>query len=275
MAACRILIPPRCEDACCGVPRAAAAPASSCFYGRSVRLGGRSAADLQRKAGVWRSVAVAEAVTVDGVKAEEKLTEAVGATSPVEEPAIEEEPPLAAADVKSFLADVSSLVKLVDSKDIVELELKHKDYEIVIRKAEALAPPPAAAPPVPAAAGLPYPMFPPSAFAMPTPAPMPAAPSPSPAVTQAAEAPQAAPSAPQYPPMVSPMAGNFYRSPGPGEPPFVKLGDKVRKGQVLCIIEAMKLMNSIESDQDGTLVEIVAEDGKPVAADDPLFVIKP
>ncbi|XP_042439953.1 biotin carboxyl carrier protein of acetyl-CoA carboxylase 2, chloroplastic-like [Zingiber officinale] len=61
------------------------------------------------------------------------------------------------------------------------------------------------------------------------------------------------------------MTGTFYRNPGPGLPPFVKPGDKVNKGQVLCIIEAMKLMNEIEADQAGTVVEILLiEDGKPV-----------
>ncbi|KAL6504009.1 hypothetical protein OROGR_025932 [Orobanche gracilis] len=78
--------------------------------------------------------------------------------------------------------------------------------------------------------------------------------------------PPALPKAPiaSNPPLKCPMAGTFYRSPAPGEPPFVKVGDKVKKGQVLCIIEAMKLINEIEADTSGTLVEILAEDGKPV-----------
>ncbi|KAL1566363.1 Biotin carboxyl carrier protein of acetyl-CoA carboxylase 1, chloroplastic [Salvia divinorum] len=71
------------------------------------------------------------------------------------------------------------------------------------------------------------------------------------------------------------MAGNFYRSPAPGAPPFVKVGDKVQKGQVICIIEAMKLMNDIEADHSGTVVEVLVDDGKPVSLDMPLFIIEP
>ena len=72
----------------------------------------------------------------------------------------------------------------------------------------------------------------------------------------------------------SPMVGTFYNSPSPDKEPFVKVGDKVKKGQVLCIIEAMKLMNEIESEFDGEIVEILVEDGKPVEYGKPLFRIK-
>ncbi len=69
------------------------------------------------------------------------------------------------------------------------------------------------------------------------------------------------------------MVGTFYAAPKPGAPNFVKVGDKVEVGTVLCIIEAMKLMNEIESDRAGTLVEIVAENAKPVQFGQPLFRI--
>ncbi len=72
----------------------------------------------------------------------------------------------------------------------------------------------------------------------------------------------------------SPIVGTFYRSPSPEDDPFVKNGDKVEKGQVLCIIEAMKIMNEIEADFSGTVQEILAEDGQPVEYDQPLFIIK-
>ncbi|RVW30418.1 Biotin carboxyl carrier protein of acetyl-CoA carboxylase 2, chloroplastic [Vitis vinifera] len=79
-----------------------------------------------------------------------------------------------------------------------------------------------------------------------------------------------------HPPLKCPMAGTFYQSPGPGEPPFVKVGDKVQKGQVVCIVEAMKLMNEIEADQSGTIAEILAEDGShPLLFMQPLLVIAP
>ncbi|KAL2482243.1 Biotin carboxyl carrier protein of acetyl-CoA carboxylase 1 [Forsythia ovata] len=171
--------------------------------------------------------------------------------------------------ISEFITQVASLVKLVDSKDIVELELKQNDCELLIRKKEALPPPPSAHI-TPAqsytqpAVQLPVPT--PSSVSTPAPSPAPT-PSPSPPKTQTSKS--------SHPPLKSPMAGTFYRNPGPGEPPFVKVGDKVQKGQVVCIVEAMKLMNEIEVDQSGTIVEILVEDGKPVSVDTPLFAIEP
>lgn len=72
----------------------------------------------------------------------------------------------------------------------------------------------------------------------------------------------------------SPIVGTFYRSPSPDEDPFINVGDKVEKGQVLCIIEAMKIMNEIESEFSGTVADILVEDTQPVEYDQPLFIIK-
>eukprot|EP00249_Psilotum_nudum_P008180 c21099_g1_i2 orf=246-1190(+) len=181
--------------------------------------------------------------------------------------------------ISALMADVANLVKLVDSRDIVELELKNSDYEILIRKKEVLPPPPAlpqlypqtiaqtspstyaTPPPIPAT------HLPPTPTTSPHPPPPPPA---APALTASAKSPAA-----DHPPMLSPMAGMFYRSPAPGEPAFVKVGDRVQKGQVICIVEAMKLMNEIEADQSGTVMDIIAEDCKPVSIDTPLFIIKP
>ncbi|KAJ6364710.1 hypothetical protein OIU76_029638 [Salix suchowensis] len=175
-----------------------------------------------------------------------------------------------ASSISAFMTQVSELVKLVDSRDITELQLKQSDCELIIRKKEALqqpAPPPAAPYP-PMQSPYPHAMFP---------APPPAAPAPAPASPSLAPAlpPPAKTSSSSLPALKCPMAGTFYRSPAPSEPPFVKVGDKVQKGQVICIIEAMKLMNEIEADQSGTITEILAEDGKPVSVDSPLFVIAP
>ncbi len=74
--------------------------------------------------------------------------------------------------------------------------------------------------------------------------------------------------------VTSPIVGTFYRSPKPGAPPFVEVGDRVQKGQVLCIIEAMKLMNEIESEVEGTVVKIYPDNAQPVEYGDPLFAIK-
>ena len=73
----------------------------------------------------------------------------------------------------------------------------------------------------------------------------------------------------------SPIVGTFYESPSPGSPPFVKIGDQVEVGQVLCIVEAMKLMNEIESDVAGEVVKRIAASGQPVEYGQPLFAIRP
>ena len=73
----------------------------------------------------------------------------------------------------------------------------------------------------------------------------------------------------------SPMVGTFYRSPAPTANSFVEVGDTIRKGKVVCIIEAMKLMNEIESDVDGKIVEILPQNGHPVEYGEPLFLLEP
>ncbi|XP_058736436.1 biotin carboxyl carrier protein of acetyl-CoA carboxylase, chloroplastic-like [Vicia villosa] len=173
------------------------------------------------------------------------------------------------SSVFTFMNQVSELIKLVDSRDIVELELKQAGYELMIKKKEALQPPPVSQ------QSFSYPAYP-SHYAPPPPPP-------SVATSAPASAPPAKPvaallsksSASSHPPFKCPMAGTFYRCPAPGAPPFVKVGDKVQKGQVICIIEAMKLMNEIEADQTGTIVEILVEDAKPVSVGLPLFAIAP
>ncbi|XP_058778830.1 biotin carboxyl carrier protein of acetyl-CoA carboxylase, chloroplastic-like [Vicia villosa] len=177
------------------------------------------------------------------------------------------------SSVSEFMNQVADLVKLVDSRDIVELQLKQSDCELMIRKKEALQPPPATAMPQP-----PQPLYYPT-LPSPPPPPPPTAAASAPAVSSPSKPTLALPSpnksASSHPPLKCPMAGTFYRSPAPGEPPFVKVGDKVQKGQVVCIIEAMKLMNEIEADKSGTVTEILVEDAKPVSVGLPLFVIAP
>lgn len=185
-------------------------------------------------------------------------------------PSNEPSPPSLATEesISEFISQVSSLVKLVDSRDIVELQLKQLDCELLIRKKEALPLPPSHSPVVMMHSPPPPPVMPAA-----TPAAPAAASSPSPSAISPSPPSKSVKSS--LPPLKCPMAGTFYRSPAPGEPSFVKVGDKVQKGQVVCIIEAMKLMNEIEADQTGTIVEILAEDGKPVSVDTPLFVIEP
>ncbi|KAI7751795.1 hypothetical protein M8C21_024740 [Ambrosia artemisiifolia] len=166
------------------------------------------------------------------------------------------------ASITAFMNQVAGLVELVDSRDIMELHLKQDDCEVTIRTKEALPPPPSP-PMVMMQSSQPQSMYhsqppPPQA----APAPSAPAPSASPPALPAPAKPKSS-----HPPLKCPMAGTFYRAPAPGAPPFVKVGDKVQKGQVICIIEAMKLMNEIEADQSGTIVDIIAEDGKPVSLD--------
>ena len=94
-----------------------------------------------------------------------------------------------------------------------------------------------------------------------------------PAAVAAAPVEAAAPAAPTGHAVKSPMVGTFYRAPNPESPDFVKIGDTVKVGQTLCIIEAMKLLNEIESDKDGVVKEILIENGQGVEYDQPLFII--
>jgi acetyl-CoA carboxylase biotin carboxyl carrier protein len=71
------------------------------------------------------------------------------------------------------------------------------------------------------------------------------------------------------------MIGTFYRSASPDKPPFVGVGDEVKKGDVICVIEAMKLFNEIESEVDGKIVKVLVDDASPVEYDQPLFLIEP
>jgi acetyl-CoA carboxylase biotin carboxyl carrier protein len=109
-----------------------------------------------------------------------------------------------------------------------------------------------------------------------------ATPAPQPAATAApAAAPAAAPLAPKPAPpdntftVNSPFVGTFYRSPSPETPPFTEVGSVVQKGQVLCIVEAMKLMNEIEAERPGRLVDILIQNGSPVEYGEPIFRFEP
>lgn len=105
-----------------------------------------------------------------------------------------------------------------------------------------------------------------------SPAPTPSTVAPSPAHKSESTSPKSIPDGVVIP---SPFVGTFYRSPAPDAPTFADIGTRVKKGQTLCIVEAMKLMNEIESEVDGEVVAILLENGKPVEFGTPLFVIRP
>ncbi len=157
---------------------------------------------------------------------------------------------------------VRELVKLVEQSGIEELEIVNKDTTIRIQKS------PAAAVGAPAFAALPAPA--PAAVI----AAAPAAPAPAPAAPAAA-APAADPARARWKELRSPIVGTFYRAPAPTSPSFVNVGDRVKRGQPLCIIEAMKVMNEIEAELDGTIREILVENGSPVEAEAVLFLVDP
>lgn len=153
--------------------------------------------------------------------------------------------------------EVRKLVKLVESSGIHELELERDGARLRVRKAEPMAastttyvaasPAPAEAAPAPTAAA---------------PAPVPAAP----AAPAEAPAPKT-----NFHEIKSPMVGTFYRAPAPDADAYVQIGDRVKQGQTLCIVEAMKLMNEIEADADGVVAEILVENAQPVEFGQALF----
>ena len=143
---------------------------------------------------------------------------------------------------------VKKLIELLEQSDISELEIHEGEESVRISRNHHSAAPAA---PVHAV------------YAAPPPAEPPAAP--------AAPAKEAQP---EGHPITSPMVGTFYRSPSPGSAAFVEVGQQVKVGDTLCIIEAMKMLNQIESDVEGTVVAILAENGQPVEYGEPLMIIK-
>ena len=147
---------------------------------------------------------------------------------------------------------VKKLIELLEASDIAEIEIKEGEEAVRISRSSSAAPAVLAPAPAPVAAAAP------------------AAPAPAPA---AAEEKPAAAAAPSGHVVSSPMVGTFYRSPSPSSPAFVEVGTHVKVGDVVCIVEAMKMMNQIEADQAGVVEAILVEDGEPVEFDQPLITI--
>ena len=168
--------------------------------------------------------------------------------------------------------EIQELIKQVNRSNISELKIKDGDFEITLRSKdyiEAVKSPKGnitvtAAPPVATTAPA----------AAPAPAPAAAPPAAAPPAENANESKKAEKES-KYITIKSPMIGTFYRAAGPDKEPFVKVGDTVSKGDVLCIIEAMKLFNEIESEYSGKIVKVLVEDSSPVEFDQPLFLLEP
>jgi acetyl-CoA carboxylase biotin carboxyl carrier protein len=153
---------------------------------------------------------------------------------------------------------VKKLIELLEESGVSEIEIKEGEESVRISRhptgvVHAFAAPPAYA------------------------APAPATPAGAPAGTAGGPAAAAAPATPAHSPdsiVTAPMVGTFYAAPAPGAKPFVEIGSEVKPGDVLCIIEAMKMMNQIESDKAGRVVSVLAKNGDPVEFGQTLFIIE-
>lgn len=145
---------------------------------------------------------------------------------------------------------IKELIEIINASDIAELKIKKDDEELVIKKPTAFPAQVAQVAPV-----------------MPTPTVSEARPDGSSAAQNPEDMPE------NYVTVVAPMVGTFYRAPAPEAAPYVEVGDVVEPGQPLCIIEAMKLMNEIESEYAGRIVKVLVENAQPVEYGQPLFII--
>ncbi|MBD1844037.1 acetyl-CoA carboxylase biotin carboxyl carrier protein [Cyanobacteria bacterium FACHB-63] len=152
------------------------------------------------------------------------------------------------------LTELRELLTALSQTDISELTLKADDFELTVRRGSRVEAPAIA--PVPGV--MPQPVV--------APPPEPVKP----------ETPSAAPiNERKLVDVVSPIVGTFYRSPSPDEPPFADVGTRIQKGQVVCIIEAMKVMNEIEAEVAGEVVEVLVQNGQPVEYGQPLMRVNP
>ncbi|MEO7213212.1 acetyl-CoA carboxylase biotin carboxyl carrier protein [Mucilaginibacter sp.] len=150
------------------------------------------------------------------------------------------------------IKQIQDLIRFVSKSGVNEVSIEQKDFKITIKTNEAApAVYHAALPAAPVAAA----------------APAPVAPAPEPVVAVADTS--------NYITIKSPMIGTFYRSASPEKPLFVNVGDEISSGSVLCIIEAMKLFNEIESEVSGRIVKILVDNASPVEYDQPLFLVEP
>jgi acetyl-CoA carboxylase biotin carboxyl carrier protein len=149
---------------------------------------------------------------------------------------------------------IKTLIELLEGSDVTEIEIREGEESVRISRGHAA------------------PVYAAPAVAMPAPVAA-AAPAAAAAAAAASAAPAAAAAEPAGHLVRSPMVGTFYRSPSPGAAPFIEVGTSVKAGEVICIIEAMKMMNHIETDKAGVIGAILVEDGQPVEFDQPLVSI--
>lgn len=154
------------------------------------------------------------------------------------------------------IKQIQELIKFVSRSGVNEVAIEQKDFKITIKTNQAPTVITTTVPASPAAAVLP------------------AAPAPQP-VSAAVETKEAVADTTKYITIKSPMIGTFYRSSSPDKPSFANVGDEVSPGKIICIIEAMKLFNEIESEVSGRIVKVLVENASPVEYDQPLFLVEP
>ncbi len=159
---------------------------------------------------------------------------------------------------------INELIEILSKSKISTLKYEEEGFKLTLRKDRGREP---AFPPPPAQGG--------TVQVISAAPAAPAASAPEPAVPAPAEASPPPPPQEDLLEMSTPFVGTFYAAPSPDAPPFVTVGSKVSKGQVMCIVEAMKLMNEIEAEWDGEVVEILAKNGQPVEFGEVLFRIRP
>lgn len=157
------------------------------------------------------------------------------------------------------IKQIHELIKIINKSNIGEITIEDQDGKVTIKQKEEKVVQVAAAAPAP------------QVYNVAASAPSAAAP----ASTPSAPAPSAEPKADNLVTIKSPMIGTFYRKPSPDKPSFVEVGSEVAPGKVVCVIEAMKLFNEIESEVKGTIVKVLVEDASPVEYDQPLFLVEP
>lgn len=158
------------------------------------------------------------------------------------------------------LNEIQDLIKFVAKQKVTEVEIEKKDFKITIKSQKEEVHVAHVAAPAPVQVAAPAPV-----------AAAPAAPAPAPAAPAAA----ATEDTSNYITVKSPMIGTFYRSANPESPAFVNVGDSIKEGDVLCIVEAMKLFNEIEAEVSGKVVKVLVDDASPIEFDQPLFLIEP
>jgi acetyl-CoA carboxylase biotin carboxyl carrier protein len=161
------------------------------------------------------------------------------------------------------LEKLQQLIELMEKHDLREVRLRRGDQQWLLRRGARELVPAVPMHPMPSYPSIPFP-------GGPAPAPAPTAPA-----QPAAAAPAAQPAAESGTPVKSPMVGTFYASPQPGEPAFVKVGDKVKSDSTVCLLEAMKFFNPIKAEVSGTVTKILAKDGDAVEFGQTLFIVKP